>query len=129
MSRREPAAVVDAAANKPNVESAPQQAVTLDQQGDGARLLHDIIAGFRQTNGDRLRTAVLIEDLSASGDRRRSGESGRDAQRLARRLHPLHRPKTIRFVVGTAKGYLRRCFEGALKHHSDRLAGNSGGQP
>src|SRR5438477_1967624 len=102
MSRREPAAVVDGAAlNKPNVESAPQQ----DQQGDGARLLHDIIAGFDQRKADRFRATVPIENLSASGDRRQSWESGRDAQRLARLLRPLHiRAMTIRFVDGTAKG-------------------------
>ena len=116
MSRRERPAVTNAIALYVFDERTLR---ALDQHDDGVRLFQDIIAIFRQRDVDRLRTSALIDSLSAIEGRPWTGMSSEylcDSQKLARLLRPLHiRPKTIRFVDGTAKGYERRWFEQALR--------------
>jgi hypothetical protein len=115
MSKREKLSVAGTALRA--FATAPQNPLTrgVDPDGDGVRLVEDIISIFRQRNVDRLRTSILVKSLSAIEDRRWFGESRRNAQRLAQLLRPLHiRPKTVRFKDGTAKGYLRMSFEKVL---------------
>ena len=117
MSRREkPGEMSAIAVCGWDFEIPPRQPQTvLDQYGDSVRLLRDIITILDHRKVDRLRTSDLIESLSTIEGRLWSGEYLHDAQKLARLLRPLRiRPKTIRFVDGTAKGYQRRCFEKAL---------------
>jgi hypothetical protein len=119
MSRREDPAVADAIAVW-DCETAPEQPQTaLDRYEDGVRLLHDIITIFDQRKVDRLRTSDLIEGLSTIEGRPCTGMSSENhcaAQKLARLLRPLLiRPKTLRFVDRTAKGYERRWFAKALR--------------
>lgn len=116
MSRREEPTVTDAIALC-DFDGRTQEALRpFEQHDDDVRLLlRDIITIFDQRKVDPLRSSDLIDGLLAIDGRPWSGEYLRDAQKLARLLRPLHiRPKTLRFVDRTAKGYERRWFEKAL---------------
>jgi hypothetical protein len=87
----------------------------IDDRFDRSLLLRDIISVFPQQ--DRISSKTLITDyISKIEDRPWTGMSftSGNAAAVARLLRPLSiRPRTIRFEDGTAKGYLRRCFEKA----------------
>jgi hypothetical protein len=126
--REKPAVAVAVVLDDWGFEAGPQVTFgALDRQVDASLLLRDVIDIFRERNVDRLPTSVLIADLSAIEGRPWTGFSSehffRDAQKLARWLRPLFvRPGTMRFADGTAKGYLRRDFETAIKEqHAFRL--------
>lgn len=115
---------LESAKYKPATRSKISHHASKNQKQTGAQLYSDIKAIFKSKNDKKLRTKIILDTLSAMGNKPWAticNGKAMDARKLASLLKPygIH-SKDLRFDNGQAyKGYMRKWFAGKV---SDKCA-------